>query len=586
MIRAVRTMAGAGPGPRPAIGRDGGRRQGRSAARPAATAAGDLGRRSRASAPTRRRPLLRAAGLLAALGLAVLVLGAATRPDGRAHVVVLDVGQGDAILVTGPTGGRMLVDGGPDPDRLLVALDGRLPPWDRRLDLVVATHPHEDHVAGLPLVLERYRVGQVAEPGMPGRGPGYQALATALATRAVGHARLATGSRFVLDGIAVEVLWPDAAQVPAEPSDDGSVVNDSSIVLLGTFEGRRFLLAGDAEADVEARLVARGLPTVDLLKAGHHGSRTSTSDALVAATRPRVAAISVGARNDYGHPSREVLARLVAAGATVLRTDLVGTIDVALDAHGVEVRTEHPAPVPARGSARSADPTPSRRRPGPRPGSRMIEAMSVPTRAAAAALLVSLDPPAWHLRHVRAVAEIAGFLAMRCAARGELVDRALVEAAALLHDVDKILPRSDPVRALRHGEGSAAWLVARGFGGARAGGGDALGDPPRRWRGRRLAGDRIARGASSSAYADKRAGQRLESMDARFAGWRRRYPGRLERRGRRGRPGPGRAPRAGRLPLRRRRAGACSPPALDGAGTSGGTARTAQGVPVTTGGAT
>ncbi len=130
---------------------------------------------------------------------------------------------------------------------------------------------------------------------------------------------------------------------PAEASDDGSEVNDASIVLLGSFEGRRFLLMGDAEAEVEAELAARGLPTVDLLKTGHHGSRTSTTAALVAATRPRVAAISVGARNDYGHPSRDVLARLEGAGSAVLRTDEVGTIDMALGTAGVEVRTERPA---------------------------------------------------------------------------------------------------------------------------------------------------------------------------------------------------------------------------------------------------
>ena len=287
---------------------------------------------------------LRLAGLLGALALAILVVAGATRPDGRAHVVVLDVGQGDAILVTGPTGGRMLVDGGPDPDRLLVALDARVPPWDRRIDLVVLTHPHEDHVAGLPLVLERYRVGRVAEAGMPGRSPGYEALAAILAVRGATSGRLLGGDRFGLDGIAFDVLWPDAGRVPPEASDDGSTVNDASIVLLGSFEGRRFLLAGDAEAAVDSELISRGLPTVDLLKAGHHGSRTSTTEELVATTRPRVAAVSVGAKNDYGHPSREVMARLEDAGAAVLRTDQVGTIDVALGAAGVEVRTEHPAP--------------------------------------------------------------------------------------------------------------------------------------------------------------------------------------------------------------------------------------------------
>ncbi len=303
----------------------------------------------RSHTPADRTPgrLLRATALLGGLALAVVVIAAATRPDGRVHVTVLDVGQGDAILVTGPAGGRMLVDGGPDPDRLLVALDARVPPWDRRLDLVVLTHPHEDHVAGLPLVLERYRVGGIAEPGMPGDSPGYEALRAGIAVRGSASRRLAAGDRLVVDGIALDVLWPDAGRVPAEPSDDGSAVNDASIVLLGSFEGRRFLLTGDAEADVEALLVARGLPALDLLKAGHHGSRTSTSESLVAVTRPRIAAISVGARNDFGHPSREVLDRLAGAGAAVLRTDQVGTIDIALGAAGLEVRIDRPIPASA-----------------------------------------------------------------------------------------------------------------------------------------------------------------------------------------------------------------------------------------------
>ena len=149
-----------------------------------------LGGRRGTAADRRAARLHRAAGALAALAVAVLVVAAATRPDGRAHVVVLDVGQGDAILVTGPTGGRMLVDGGPDPDRLLVMLDARVPPWDRRIDLVVLTHPHEDHVAGLPLILERYEVERVVEPGMPGLSPGYEAFVADMAGRGAPSSRL------------------------------------------------------------------------------------------------------------------------------------------------------------------------------------------------------------------------------------------------------------------------------------------------------------------------------------------------------------------------------------------------------------
>jgi hypothetical protein len=150
--------------------------------------------------------------------------------------------------------------------------------------------------------------------------------------------------------------------------------------------------------------------------------------------------------------------------------------------------------------------------------------MTVLGRVAAAALLSSLDPPTWFVAHARAVAEVASFLAARIAANGIPVDRAAVEAAGLLHDVDKILPAGDPIRRLEHGHGSAAWLTQRGhLELARAVAGHPVtrladGEAHRRWAAFASREERIV------AYADKRAGQRLESMDARFASWRRRYP--------------------------------------------------------------
>ena len=202
------------------------------------------------------------------------------RPDGVARVVVLDVGQGDGILVEGGRGGRMVVDGGPDPGRLLIALDERLPPWDRRIDVLVLTHPHEDHVAGLALLLERYRVGRVYEPGMLGPGPGYAAWASVLADGGPPHGRLSTGDRLTLDAIRFRVLWPDANRVPERPTGRGTAINNVSIVLLGEVAGQRFLLAGDIEEGVDPELLARGLPPVDLLKVAHHGSRTATTPAV------------------------------------------------------------------------------------------------------------------------------------------------------------------------------------------------------------------------------------------------------------------------------------------------------------------
>ena len=151
--------------------------------------------------------------------------------------------------------------------------------------------------------------------------------------------------------------------------------------------------------------------------------------------------------------------------------------------------------------------------------------MSVPDRRAAAALLLELDPPPWALRHARAVAEVAAWLAARINERGTPVDRRLVEVAALLHDADKLLPADHPAKTLPHGDGSAAWLTARGHPElSRAVAGHPvtrLADEERyqRWSAFASREERIV------AYADKRAGQRLESMSARFASWARRYPG-------------------------------------------------------------
>ena len=270
----------------------------------------------------------------AAIGLAVSVVAvglvAAHRPDGTTRITVLDVGQGDAILVEGSRGGRMLIDGGPDPDRLLIALDGRLAPWDRRIDVLVLTHPHEDHVAGLALLLARYRVGRVFEPGMHGPGPGYAAWEAALeAVGAPPRGRLSTGDHLAVDDLRFDVLWPDSGRVPVQPPDGGRGINDVSIVLLGQVGGRRILLTGDVEDDVDPILAARGLPRIDFLKVAHHGSGTASTVAFLGVVHPSVAVVSAGAGNPYGHPAKTTLEHLAATGARVFRTDTDGSVEVA-----------------------------------------------------------------------------------------------------------------------------------------------------------------------------------------------------------------------------------------------------------------
>jgi competence protein ComEC len=309
-----------------------------------------------------------------AVALCALTLVAAHRVDGSTRITVLDVGQGDSILVEGGRGARMLIDAGPDPDRLLIELDRRLPPWDRRIDILILTHPHEDHVAGMALLIERYRIGRIYETGMRGPGPGYAAFARDLATRsAPPHATLATGARIALDDIQFRVLWPDPGRVPRDPPDGGRSINDVSIVLLGEVAGRRFLLTGDVEDDVDPILAARGLPAIDILKVAHHGSKTASTPAFLDAVRPGIAIVSAGAGNPYGHPARSTIDRLSGTGARVLRTDTDGSVQVSIDPAG-EIA------VSSTGARRIATTTP-------------VGAVAVAVAPAAAAPPTLLAPP-------------------------------------------------------------------------------------------------------------------------------------------------------------------------------------------------
>jgi competence protein ComEC len=287
------------------------------------------------------RVTLAGAAMLAVLAGNVV----AARPDGSVHVIVLDVGQGDSILLEGDRGGRILIDGGPDPNVLMTDLDRYIPTWDRRLDAIVLTHPHDDHVAGLVAVVQRYRVGRAFESGWSANTAAYRAWKSALAARGVPTELLATGETLELDDATLRVLWPDDGSTrPAylDPTaTDNRKTNDASIVFLGEFEGRKFLLTGDVEDDVDPILLSRGLPTLDMLKVAHHGSATASSDVLLATLRPSIAVVSVGADNTYGHPSGATMARLRAHASKVFRTDHDGTVETTLDGADVTVVASH-----------------------------------------------------------------------------------------------------------------------------------------------------------------------------------------------------------------------------------------------------
>jgi hypothetical protein len=182
---------------------------------------------------------------------------------------------------------------------------------------------------------------------MRGPGPGYAAWLERVNV-AGGRPRLsiAAGDRLAVDDIDLRVLWPVRGEVATEPPDSGTGINNVSVTLLGTVGERRFLLAGDVEEEVDPSLLAAGLPRLDFLKVAHHGSRTATTEAFVAAVRPRVAVASAGTGNRYGHPARSTLERLSSAGARVYRTDQDGSVTATFEPSSMSVRT-----APRRGAA-------------------------------------------------------------------------------------------------------------------------------------------------------------------------------------------------------------------------------------------
>lgn len=241
----------------------------------------------------------------------------------------LDVGQGDATLIETPAGRWMLIDAGPS-DRQFDAGRRVIVPYlrrqgVRRLEAVFLSHGHRDHYGGLEAVLDAMPVGRIFEPAVRIPDPGYLALLDGIADREIRWSPFRAGARLAIDGVLVEALHPDTTW-----SDWELDLNEDSSVLRITAGNFQALFPGDAGFPVEAALAPR-LGPAELLKVGHHGSRTASGEVLLGALRPAVAVVSVGARNRYGHPTPEALGRLAAAGAATWRTDQDGTVTVQVE---------------------------------------------------------------------------------------------------------------------------------------------------------------------------------------------------------------------------------------------------------------
>jgi competence protein ComEC len=264
----------------------------------------------------------------------------------KLELTVLDVGQGDSLFVSFPGGHTMLVDGGGELGSFRSAGmrsgidigEDVISPylWSRgfkQIDVVALTHAHEDHLGGLPAVLENFRV-QELWLGRDIQIEAYRNLLAVAREHGVRISHLKQGDSFSRENVSGTILWPD------DTSESQAAKNDDSLVMRLTDGSQSFLLAGDIERPSERKILAEDQPVgVNFLKVAHHGSKTSTTDPFLAAAHPAFAAISVGRDNSFGHPSPEVTERLEAAGVHVYRTDRDGAITATTDGNSLTVST-------------------------------------------------------------------------------------------------------------------------------------------------------------------------------------------------------------------------------------------------------
>ncbi len=246
--------------------------------------------------------------------------------ESRAFLTVafLNIGQGDSIFIEAPNGNQIVIDGGPD-GSLLAELGKVMPFYDKSLDMIVVTNPDKDHYAGFIDVMNQYKVGAVLEPGTHSATPTYALFQQTAKEHTIPELVAKKGMRFVLDakrGIYLEILFPDQ-DVSNWKSNDGSTVaklvyGETSILLTGdsTTRTEGIVMRDFTEAQLQS----------DILKVGHHGSKTSSSEAFVKAVAPELAVISAGYNNSYGLPKQEILDRLKKMNVPTLVTYQEGTI--------------------------------------------------------------------------------------------------------------------------------------------------------------------------------------------------------------------------------------------------------------------
>lgn len=253
--------------------------------------------------------------------------------DNILEVHFFSVGQGDSIFVETPNKKQILIDGGPD-KTVLEKLNQTMPIYDRKIDLLVLTHPDADHVTGLVDVVNYYQIGRILTSGFERDTAVYRRWRDLISEKNIPITIAQAGQRVVLGGgIVLEVVWPE------QPLTGIKSANNASIVGKLIYGQSEFLLTGDIEKKIENILLKRNWNLKsDILKVPHHGSKSSSSYNFVKAIEPQIAVISVGENNRYKHPHKDVLERF--KNMSVFRADKNGDIIIFTDGNAFEIKTE------------------------------------------------------------------------------------------------------------------------------------------------------------------------------------------------------------------------------------------------------